>query len=230
MKSFFNLENILFKDLFKDCTYVWEPLAKLSQFFTKKEVLGKIQVRVPSSAHLINPEWISIGEGTVIEPGAFIHGPCVIGKNCEIRYGAYIRGYVVTGDGCIVGHDTELKRSILLNDVCAGHFNYIGDSILGNGVNLGAGAKCANLRLNGEMISIGFNEEKIPTHLVKLGAIIGDHAKLGCNTVTNPGTLIGKKTFCHPSLNISGYIPPSSTVKSTGKIIVEQHINAFIKN
>lgn len=223
--SFFSLEDFPYKELFEGTHYVWEALARLSSFLEKQQ-LGKIEGKVSESAHLVNPELISIGEGTVVEPGAFIRGPCIIGKNCEVRHGAYIRGNVIAGDDCVIGHATEIKRSILLNHVCAGHFNYVGDSILGNRVNLGAGVKCANLRLDHDTISIHFHGEKFQTHLSKFGAVIGDNAQLGCNCVTNPGTLIGKEAFCHPCINVCGVIPSFSKVKSAHKVVIQEHVNA----
>jgi NDP-sugar pyrophosphorylase family protein len=224
IESFFSLEGVPFAELFQNCFYVWEPLGKLNEFLLGSR-LGKIEVELPSSVHLVNPEAIRIGKGTRVEPGAYIRGPCIIGENCEIRHGAYIRGHVITGNGCVIGHDTEIKRSILLNHVCAGHFNYVGDSILGNGVNLGAGVKCANLRLDHEDIQIVFQGEKISTGLKKLGAIIGDETQLGCNCVTNPGVLMGKKAFCHPCINVNGYIPSYARVKSTQKIVIVEQIH-----
>lgn len=222
ISNFFTLEGYPFRELFKDCLYVWEALSKLTDFLDQKK-LGKIETTIPSTAYLVNPELISIGKGTVVEPGALIKGPCIIGENCEIRHGAYIRGYVVAGNECVIGHDTEIKRSILLNGVCAGHFNYVGDSILGNMANLGAGVKCANLRLDHDSVTIIFHGEKIATELLKFGAVIGDGAQLGCNCVTNPGTIIGKKAFCHPCINVNGYIPPYARVRSTQKMIIEEH-------
>jgi NDP-sugar pyrophosphorylase family protein len=224
---YFSLEEFPYKELFEGSHFVWEALAKLS-LFLEEQPLGKIEGKVSAGAHLVNPELITIGKGTVVEPGAFIRGPCIIGKDCEIRHGAYIRGNVVTGNDCVIGHATEIKRSILLNHVCAGHFNYVGDSILGNRANLGAGVKCANLRLDHNTISILFQGEKFQTHLNKFGAVIGDDAQLGCNCVTNPGTLIGKETFCHPCINVCGVIPPFSKVKSAHKVVIQEHVDANI--
>lgn len=224
---YFSLEEFPFKELFEGSYFVWEALSKLTPFLETRE-LGKIEGKVSDGAHLVNPECISIGKGTIIEPGAFIRGPCIIGRDCEIRHGAYIRGNVVVGNHCVIGNATEIKRSILLNHVSAGHFNYVGDSILGNRVNLGAGVKCANLRLDHDTISISYRGEKIQTHLNKFGAIIGDNAQLGCNSVTNPGTLIGKASFCHPCINVCGVIPPFSKVKSANKVVIQEHVNTNI--
>jgi NDP-sugar pyrophosphorylase family protein len=223
INSFFTLEGFEHAALFEGLSFPWEALAHLTDYLNHQK-LGMIEVELPSSVHLVNPHLISIGKGTVVEPGVYIQGPCIIGANCTIRFGAYIRGHLVTGDRCVIGHDTEIKHSILLNGVNAAHFNYVGDCILGNGVNLGAGVKCANLRLDHQPVKVVFNGQKMMTHLKKLGAVVGDGAQIGCNAVTNPGTIIGKNAFCHPCLNISGQIQESEIV--TGETQRNENANA----
>jgi UDP-N-acetylglucosamine diphosphorylase / glucose-1-phosphate thymidylyltransferase / UDP-N-acetylgalactosamine diphosphorylase / glucosamine-1-phosphate N-acetyltransferase / galactosamine-1-phosphate N-acetyltransferase len=205
-QQYFSFENFSHRGIFENTTYAWEPLQQLAAYLGKQQ-LGKIEVEIPSTVYLINPELISIGAGTVVEPGAYIQGPVIIGPENTIRHGAYVRGHVITGRGCMIGHATEVKHSILLDRAQAGHFNYVGDSILGNDVNLGAGAKLANFRLDHEEVTILYKGEKIRTQLRKLGALIGDGAQIGCNVVTNPGTLIGPRAFCYPCNNIKGIIP-----------------------
>jgi NDP-sugar pyrophosphorylase family protein len=220
-EAFFSLEQFSHAALFKNCHFVWEALGKLSLYLEQQE-LGVIETELSSSVYLVNLSKISIGMGTVVEPGAFIEGPCIIGKNCTIRHGAYIRGNVVMGDGCVIGHDTEVKHSIFLNRAKAPHFNYVGDSILGNDVNLGAGVKCANTRFDHQPIIIVVKGAKLETRLTKLGAIVGDGAQVGCNCVTNPGTLLGKGCYCYPCLNVHGFIPEKGKVKPNHlNIIVE---------
>jgi NDP-sugar pyrophosphorylase family protein len=218
--QFFTFEEYSHVTLFEGCQYPWQALENIKNYLASLS-LGIIEIDVPSSVYLVRPDLISIGIGTVIEPGAYIEGPCVIGKNCMIRHGAYIRGDVVTGDSCVIGHDTEIKHSILLNSTSAAHFNYVGNSVLGNGVNLGAGVKCANLRLDHQPIHILINHEKINTGLHKLGAIVGDGAQVGCNCVINPGTILGRHSFCFPCLNVYGFVPENSKVKPAMKNIVE---------
>jgi len=196
-KTLFNLSTFSHSQLFDSCSYAWEALIILTQYLEKQK-LGKIECPIPSGAYLINPEQISIGKGTIIEPGAYIQGPCLIGKECEIRHGAYIRGNVLIGNRCVIGHATEVKKAILLDNVQASHFNYIGDSILGNRVHLGAGVKLANVRFDGKEVNFFEGKEKILTGLKKLGAILGDDTKLGCNAVTNPGTIMEMGSICHP--------------------------------
>lgn len=215
----FDLSEFKHAYIFHGCQYPWEVLPKIENYL-KSKVLGKIEVGIPKEAHLLHPELISIGKGTVVEPGAYIKGPCIIGENCQIRQGAYIRGNVIVGDHCVIGHDTEVKNTIFLNRAQAAHFAYLGDSILGNYVNLGAGTKCANLRLDHGEISIILDGEKIQTKLKKFGAILGDETQLGCNSVTNPGTITGKKVFCYPCVNFGGIIPEEKTVKYPFNVVI----------
>jgi bifunctional N-acetylglucosamine-1-phosphate-uridyltransferase/glucosamine-1-phosphate-acetyltransferase GlmU-like protein len=155
---------------------------------------------------------IWIGEGTVVEPGALIKGPTIIGHNTEIRQGAYVRGNCLIGNGCVVGHTTEVKTSILLDGAKAGHFAYIGDSILGNDVNLGAGTKLANLKIVDVEMKIRVEGRTYTTGLKKLGAILGDHVETGCNSVTSPGTLLGKASLVYPCVNVPGGFYPRRSV------------------
>ncbi len=210
--SFFSLENYAHAKLFDEREPVWAALTKLSSYL-KHTQPGKIDVKIPEGVFVVNKEMISIGRGTIIEPGAFISGPCIIGENCVIRHGAYIRGDVITGDGCVIGHATEIKHSILLNNAGAAHFNYVGDSILGNHVNLGAGVKLANLKLNHDDVFIFLKGDKISTKLKKMGAILGDNVQLGCNAVTNPGTLMGPGSFCYPCACVKGFIPSKTIIR-----------------
>jgi len=155
---------------------------------------------------------IYIGKDTVIEPSALIKGPAVIGDRTEVRHGAYIRGDVLIGDDCVVGHTTEIKSSVMLGGSKAGHFAYIGDSILGR-VNLGAGTKLANLKMVDTPVALNINERVYETGLRKFGAIIGDGVETGCNSVTTPGTLMGKRVLLYPNCTARGYYPSGTLVK-----------------
>lgn len=210
--TLFDLSHFKHAAVFLGCKYPWEALSKIEGYL-KSITLGKIEVGIPSGAHLIHPELISIGKGSVVEQGAYIAGPCVIGENCTIRQGAYIRGLAVVGDNVVIGHDTEVKNTIFLNGANAAHFAYLGDCILGNKVNLGAGTKCANLRLDHAEVVIKLNGESFPTGLRKFGAILGDGTQLGCNSVTNPGTITGKNVFCHPCVNFGGVVPENTEIR-----------------
>ena len=165
---------------------------------------------------------IWIGKGTVLEPSAILKGPMIIGESCEIRQGAYLRGNAIIGDGCVIGHCTEIKNSILMNHSEAGHFNYIGDSILGSHVNIGAGSRLANLQFrtgaekNREEqifpeIPARIDNKSVATGLNKFGAIVGDNVELGCNAVLCPGALVGKDNWIYPNTTLpKGYYPPNS--------------------
>lgn len=218
-KSLFELTAFAHAALFENCTYVWEVLPKIAAYL-KKQRLGKIAVDIPTGAYLIDPESIVIGKGTVVEPGAYIKGPCIIGENCVVRHGAYIRGDVIAGNRCIIGHDTEVKNALFLNGAHAAHFAYVGDSILGNNVNLGAGTKCANLKFDNGAIAVRFGDRLIETGLRKFGAVFGDGAQTGCNAVTNPGTIFGKNSACYPCTNPSGYVDENCIVKPDQKLCI----------
>lgn len=162
-------------------------------------------------------ENIIIGKNVTIEDYSTIKGPCIIGNNTVIRSGAYIRENVIILDDCVVGNSTELKNCILMEHVQAPHYNYIGDSILGCGVHLGAGVICSNLKNNKQSVCIG--EQKIDTLMRKVGAFIGDGADIGCSCVLNPGTVIGKNTVVYPLLSLRGVYPESVIVKNANNIV-----------
>ncbi len=219
---FFSLDDFEHKGLWKKGEAVWSALSHLTEYLKAHQ--GAIEIEIPTGVYLIHPEKISIGEGTIIEPGVMIHGPCIIGKRSVIRHGAYIRENVILGEGCHIGHCAELKHSILLNGAAATHFVYVGDSILGHSVNLGAGVKCANLRLDRKEVAIWVEGKKIETGLKKLGAIVGDLVQIGCNCVLNPGTLIGKESFSYPLIHLQGIIPPRSQIDSKGIHPIQKNI------
>ncbi len=221
--KFFALERYAHKALFSDGAPVWDALHQLEPYL-KAHNPCKIEIAIPPGVFLERPELISIGKGTLIEPGVFIQGPCIIGSNCLIRHAAFIRESTICGNHCVIGHGTEIKHSILLNYAHATHLAYVGDSILGNWVNLGAGVKCANLRLDRKEVKISIDGVRVKTGLKKLGAIIGDRAQIGCNCVLNPGTLFGKESVAFPLINLSGLIPPRTQVSSTGISPIEPRI------
>lgn len=183
---FFNTQGFAHKKLFSLNTFVWDALHSLETYFSSDEVI--------------------YGKDCKIGPNVLIEGPCIIGDRCEIRHGAYIRGGCVIGDDCVIGHATELVRSIVLNGAKLPHFNYVGDSIIGCGVNVGAGGKCANVRLDKGEVVIFYRGSKYPTKRKKMGAIIGDGASIGCNAVLNPGTIVFPKILIPPCQAVKGVI------------------------
>jgi NDP-sugar pyrophosphorylase family protein len=152
---------------------------------------------------------VSIGKGTVVQPGAWVRGPAIIGENCEIRHGAYVGANVILGNNVVIGHASEINHSILMDGARAAHFAFVGHSIVGHSVNLGAGVKLANFKITGAEITV----EGAPTGLQKLGAVIGDDSSLGCNTVTQPGAHIGKRVMIYPLALVRGVIASHSILK-----------------
>lgn len=203
-ETFFDLKDCFFKELFLENEYVWDFLKNLKAYIDSVEKFT-IKAEIHPLATLVNSSKIAIGENSTIHPGALIEGPCIIGKNVHIGHGAYLRPYSLIGDFCHVGHATEIKHSVLLSHAKAPHFNYIGDSLLGNHVNLGAGVVLANYKTNHKEVSVKYEGQKILTGLKKFGAIVGDYSFLGCNSVTNPGTLIAKRFSCTPCSNLQGF-------------------------
>lgn len=185
------------------------------QVFRQDKVVEGAAVILPG-AYLFDDKVI-IGPGTIIEPGALIKGPTVIGKNAEVRHGAYMRGNCLVGDKCVVGHTTEMKGSIMLTGAKAGHFAYVGDSILGNEANLGAGTKLANLKMISGSIAISVDRKRHDTGRRKLGAIIGDHTETGCNSVMSPGTLLGPSSIVYPGITAPGGLYPDKTIIAPAK-------------
>lgn len=222
---FFDTKTFAHRDLLNGDFFVWEVLTKLPEYLTG--IKGSLKGTISSQAYLLNPETIIIGEGSVVEPGAYIKGPCIIGKNCMIRHGAYIRGFFICGDGCVIGHDTEIKNTLFLDGVHAAHFAYLGDSILGNHVNLGAGTKCANLRMDQGNIKIQREGASFDSGLRKFGAVMGDGAQTGCNSVTNPGTLLGKEVICYPGTTVSGFVPSNHIVKAASGSLIKKREDRF---
>ncbi len=201
--EFFDLTQNPFADLFFLKNPVWETLKNLKNYIDHQP-LGYIASDIPQGVFLINSSLINIGNGSKIYPGACIEGPCIIGEGSEIGPGAFVRPYTIIGNHCKIGHSTEVKHSILLNHAKAPHFNYVGDSILGCDVNLGAGVICANFKINKTTVNIQNEEKKISTEMKKLGAIIGDGSSLGCNSVISPGSILKKNFLCLPCSHVQG--------------------------
>jgi NDP-sugar pyrophosphorylase family protein len=210
-EDFFDLSDYTHCDLFLDGEYVWDALKRLCEYI-ESVIKPEIQGEILDGAYLIGDN-IQIGKNSIVEPGAYVAGPTIIGEHTIVRNGAYIRGNVIIGDHCVIGHTSELKGAILLNHSFAPHFNYVGDSILGNQVNLGAGAKLSNLKLTKDTVCIKIDDKVYDSGLRKFGAVLGDRVETGCNSVLNPGALIGPGTVIYPNTTVSGYVPPESIVK-----------------
>ncbi len=208
---YFDLTNFEHRAIFEGIINVWDVLPRIADYLAanlRPAILGTVH----PGAYLIGDQ-IFIAEGAIVEPGAYIAGPAIIGAGTVVRHGAYIRGKVIAGRNCVIGHSTEVKNAIFLDDAKAGHFAYVGDSVLGNRVNLGAGTKLANFKLRGTEIRVRHGDTVIPTGLWKFGAILGDDVSLGCNTVCNPGALLGKGAGSVGVSLISGVHPAGALIR-----------------
>lgn len=221
--DFFDLRMPIVAELLADCEFVWQVVAKIASSVTqlvgdKQTIIGQV---MPGA--YVSDRPVFIGEGARIEPGAYVHGPAYIGDGVVVRHGAFVRENVILLPGAILGHASEAKNSLFLPHAAAPHFNYVGDSVLGHRVNLGAGTKLSNLgmlsekdRLTGKRpsIHITINGTSYDTGLAKLGAILGDDAQTGCNAVLNPGCLVGRNSLVYANTSLrKGYYPANSIVK-----------------
>ena len=209
-EDFFELNDFEHRALFEGIEFVWEALARLPGYLQTQLTSG-VQGTIGSGA--VIGDQVYIGPGTVVEPGVTITGPAIIGADCFLRQGAYLREHVILSRGALVGHASEVKHSILLPGASAPHFSYVGDSILGAQVNLGAGTTCSNFRLDGEEIVVEIEGKRYFTGLLKFGAVVGDDTRTGCNCVLNPGTLLGPRSRIYPCCWVRGYHLPDSVVK-----------------
>ena len=214
-QSLFTLDSILFKELFYGIAYPWEVLSTLKQRIASLVKLGV-------DGYTLLSEGVLIGKGVRIADTARIEAPAILGDGCEVRHGAYIRGSVILGKGCVVGNSSEIKNSVLFDGAQVPHFNYVGDSVLGKGAHLGAGAICSNLRSDKKNVVIKGDDLYIETGLRKLGAILGDGVEIGCGAVLCPGTVIGKNTSVYPLTLARGIYPGNSIVKNTNIVVSKE--------
>lgn len=226
--AFFQWESTSLASLFEGTTYVWEALSRIDAWL--EEQLNALSSASDRLLGVIHPGAfvggkVILAKGAVVEPGAWIKGPAYIGANAHIRHGAYVREGSIIGENCVVGHASEIKASILLDGSAAPHFNYVGDSILGRHCNLGAGVKLSNLKHTKDEIVVKNQGMHYPTGRIKLGAILGDYVALGCNAVTNPGTLVGPGTLVYPNATLRGIYPANSMVKVTVTTEVIQRVD-----
>ena len=213
IKNLYNLNETIAKDIFEGCIYPWEVLPKIKDFIiTIGESLNKEEYEKIG-------ENIWIAKSAKIAKTAYINGPAIIGKNAEVRHCAFIRGNAIVGENSVVGNSTELKNVILFNNVQVPHYNYVGDSILGYKSHMGAGSITSNVKSDKKLVVVKNKDEKIETGLKKFGAMLGDCVEVGCGSVLNPGTVIGKNTNIYPLSSIRGVIKEKSIYKKQGEIV-----------
>ena len=213
IENLFNLEQTIAKDIFEGVTYPWEVLPKIEEFIIS---LGKT---LDKNEYEEKGENIWIAISAKVAPTAYIAGPAIIGKNAEIRHCAFIRGKAIVGEGAVVGNSTELKNVILFNKVQVPHYNYVGDSILGYKSHMGAGSITSNVKSDKKLVIVKNDKEQIETGLKKFGAMLGDEVEVGCSSVLNPGTVIGKHTNIYPLSSVRGVVPEHSIYKNQKEIV-----------
>ena len=216
-EELFDLRQTEHASLFDLLGQAWEVLPHIGDYL--RDTLRAAQLGQAHGQAVIEGD-VFIGEGTVIEAGALIRGPVWIGRNCHIGHGATLRGNVIVGDGCIVGHATELKNAVLFNSCEVPHFNYVGDSVLGHRVHLGAGVMLSNYRLIRGNVNVRTASGRLDSGLAKFGALIGDRTEIGCNAVLNPGAVIGRDCLLYPNVTFTGVLPARRLVKNKTELTV----------
>lgn len=213
--SMLDLNETIAADIFTGCSYPWEVLSEIGS-----EIL-KIGATLSLDEYNKIGENIWIAKSAKVAPTASISGPTIICKDAEIRHGAYIRGNAIVGESAVVGNSTELKNVILFNKVQVPHYNYVGDSILGYKAHMGAGSITSNVKSDKSLVIVHAGELQIETGLKKFGAILADHVEVGCNSVLNPGVVIGRNANIYPLSLVRGYIPEDSIYKKAGEIVAK---------
>lgn len=218
LKGILDINKTISKDLFKEINYPWEVLPYIKDYII---TLGN---NLDKDNYTEIEDHIWVGSNVEIDKLSTIIAPCIIDDNTIIRPGAYIRGNAIIGKNCVIGNSTEIKNSIIFDNCQLPHYNYVGDSILGYHVHLGAGVILSNLKNDGTNIDIKYKDKKLPTGMRKMGSVIGDSTEVGCNSVLYPGTIIGKNTNIYPLTRVRGIINSNSIVKDENTI-VDKEVN-----
>lgn len=212
VQSLYNLDETIAKDIFEGVTYPWEVLPKIGGFILE---LGKT---LPEEEYEKVGDNVWIAKSAKVFPSAYINGPAIIGKNAEVRHCAFIRGNAIVGEGAVVGNSTELKNVILFNKVQVPHYNYVGDSVLGYKAHMGAGSITSNVKSDKTLTTVKTPNGVIETGLKKFGAMIGDNVEVGCGSILNPGTVVGRNTNIYPLSSVRSFIPENSIYKKQGEV------------
>lgn len=208
-----DLDKTLAKPILEKTEYPWEALGKISEFILK---LGE---ELPADEYDKLADDIWVAKDAVVFPSAYIKGPCIIGHRTEVRHCAFIRGSALIGDDCVIGNSVEVKNAVIFNNVQVPHYNYVGDSVLGYHSHMGAGSITSNVKSDKTLVKVKSSEEVMETGLKKFGAILGDFAEIGCNSVLNPGTVIGRHSSVYPTSCVRGVIPENSIYKAQDNIV-----------
>ena len=216
IKELFDTSNTIASELFEGKTYPWEVLPFIGDFIIK------LSQTLPADEYDNPSEGVYIHKTAKIAPTASITGPCIICKDAELRQCAFVRGKAIIGEGAVLGNSCEIKNAILFNKVQVPHFNYIGDSVLGFKAHTGAGAVTSNVKQDKTLVTVLYEGKKIETGLKKFGAILGDNVEVGCNSVLNPGTVVGKGSNVYPLSMVRGFVPANSIYKTGGVIVSKE--------
>lgn len=216
-RALFSLENTIAAPLFERAEYPYELLPMIGGFIRE---LGE---RLDPEVYEKRGEDVWIAKNATVAPTASVTGPCIVDEEAEIRHCAFIRGNALVGKKCVVGNSTELKNVILFNNVQVPHYNYVGDSILGYRSHMGAGSITSNVKSDKTLVTVKTPQGRVETGLKKFGAILGDCVEVGCGSVLNPGTVIGKNTNIYPLSMVRGYVPSDSIYKKSGEVAEKRH-------
>ena len=215
IEELYSLDETIAAELFREKIYPWDVLPDIADFIVK---LGE---KLPADKYEKRGENIWIAKSATVFPSVYIKGPCIIDEDAEVRQCAFIRGKAIIGKGCVVGNSTELKNAVLFNKVQVPHYNYVGDSVLGFRSHMGAGSITSNVKSDKTLVVVKSADGNIETGLKKMGAMLGDHVEVGCNSVLNPGTVIGKNTNVYPLSCVRGYIPADSIFKDKDHVVTK---------
>mgnify|MGYP004500092523 FL=1 len=215
IKNLYNLEETIAKNLLEKYEYPWEALPEISNFIIET---GK---KLDTNIYQQKEDNIWIAKSATIYPTAYIKGPAIIGENAEVRHCAFIRENAIVGNNAVVGNSTELKNVILFNNVQVPHYNYVGDSILGYKSHMGAGSITSNVKSDKKLVIVKNGEKQIETGLKKFGAMIGDNVEVGCGSILNPGSVIGKNTNIYPLSSVRGVVKENSIYKNKNEIVTK---------
>ena len=209
----YDLNETIAADLFEGLTYPWEALPKIGAFILQ---LGET---LDPEEYERRGEDVWVARSAKVAPTAYIHGPAIIGKDAEVRHCAFIRGNALVGEGAVVGNSTELKNVVLFNKVQVPHYNYVGDSILGYKAHMGAGSITSNVKSDKKLVKVHTPEGDIETGIKKFGAMVGDKVEVGCGSILNPGTVVGRESNIYPLSSVRGVVPEKSIYKRQGEVV-----------
>lgn len=215
LKENYDLNETIAKDLFEGVTFPWEVIPKIGPY------IKELGATLDPEEYEKRGEDVWVAKSAKVFESAYINGPAIIGKNAEVRHCAFIRGNAIVGEGAVVGNSTELKNVVLFNKVQVPHYNYVGDSILGFKAHMGAGSITSNVKSDSSLVKVHAPEGDIETGLKKFGAMLGDHVEVGCGSVLNPGTVVGKCSNIYPLSSVRKFVPAYSIYKNQGEVVTK---------